>query len=52
MRRERLKLKACSSGDEALNLEIRFVAPAFETNVRLTSLRNIPVNPCKAAARR
>jgi hypothetical protein len=45
MRRERLKLRASSSRDEALYLEIRFVAPSLEANVTLTPLRNIPVNP-------
>ena len=31
--------------DEALHLEIRFVAPSLEANVRLTPLRDISVNP-------
>jgi hypothetical protein len=50
MRRERLKLRASSGRDEALHLEIRFVAPSLEANVRLTPLRDIPVNPRLSAA--
>ena len=45
MRRERLKLRASSGRDEALHLEIRFVAPSLEAHLRLTPLRDIPVNP-------
>jgi hypothetical protein len=45
MRRERLKLRASSSRDEPLHLEIRFVAPSLEVHLRLTPLRDIPVNP-------
>ena len=48
--RERLKLRASSGRDEALDLEIGFVAPSLEAHLRLTPLRDIPVNPRLSAA--
>jgi hypothetical protein len=50
MRRERLKLRTSSGRHEALHLEIRFVAPSLEANVRLTPLRDILVDPRPSAA--
>jgi len=50
MRRERLKLRAYARRNKPFDLKIRFAAPSLEANVRLTALRNIPVNPRLSAA--